>query len=113
MGVAAKYEIQRPVELGDLIEKHTDIDYPWRGHAVFFEPGRIVLVPSPCFALEGGFGVDRELVEVDLAAQKLFDGFDDAGMTHQPFVCGTVLVWRVDTAHVAGVFLPQGLRTIL
>jgi hypothetical protein len=34
-------------------------------------------------------------------------------MTHQPLVCGTLLVWRVDTAHVAGVSLLHNLRTVL
>src|SRR5262249_30053459 len=43
-------------------------------------PGAVVLVPLPDVAGERGFGVDLELMHVDLFAKDLFDRLDHARM---------------------------------
>ena len=49
-------------------------------HAVVALPGAVILVPLPDVAGEGRFGVDLELVHVDLLAEDLLDRIDHARM---------------------------------
>ena len=52
-------------------------------HAVVALPGAVILVPLPDVALEGGLGVELELVDVDLLAEQLPQRLDQARMARQ------------------------------
>jgi hypothetical protein len=52
-------------------------------HAVVARPGAVILVPLPDVALEGGLGVELELVDVDVLAEQLPQRFDQSGMARQ------------------------------
>src|SRR3954452_17460953 len=78
----ARDEPERSVELTDVIEKDVQVEGERRGHAVLRVVGGEIVVPLPDLALEGGLGVDLDLLDVELVAQELEGRLDQPRMPH-------------------------------
>ncbi len=78
--LALRHQHQGAVDRHHLVEEDRDVHGAWFGHAVVALPGAVILVPLPDVAGEGGFGVDLELMHVDLFAEELLDRLDHARM---------------------------------
>src|SRR5450830_72630 len=74
---------QRAVDRHHLVEEHRDVHGARVRHAVVALPGAVVLMPLPEVALEGGLGVELELVDVNLFAEQLPQRLDQARMPRQ------------------------------
>ena len=81
--VAARHQHQWPVDRQHLIDEHRDVHRPRLRHAVVARPGAVVLMPLPHLAVERRLRVDLELVHVELLAEHLFHGPDQARMRAQ------------------------------
>ena len=84
--VRARDDHQRPVARRDVVEEHGDVHRARLGHVVVVDPGAVVLMPLPLLAFERGLGVDLELVHVDVAAEDLLHGLDQARVRGEPAV---------------------------
>ena len=74
---------QRAVDRHDFVEEDRNVHGARVRHAVVALPGAVVLVPLPDVALEGGLGVELELVDVDFLAEQLPQRLDQARMARQ------------------------------
>ena len=66
--VTAFHEKQWSIEFSHFIEKYPNVDQMGFQNAIVFEPRGVVLVPTPSFAFERGFRVNRELMKIDVPA---------------------------------------------
>jgi hypothetical protein len=69
--------------IGITFQKHRNVHRPRLRHAVVARPGAVVLVPLPHVAFEGCFGVDLELMNVDILAEQLPQRLDQPRMACQ------------------------------
>ena len=76
-------EHQRAVDRHHLVKEHRDVHGAGLRHAVVARPGAVVLVPLPDVALEGGLGVELELMNVDVLAEILLQRLDQPRMGDQ------------------------------
>ena len=63
--------------LNSVTSSESRVDDAGFGHAVILEPGAVVLVPMPDFAVMCVLGVDFELVQINRPAKRLHRGFDN------------------------------------
>ncbi len=115
--VAAGNEQQRAVDRHHLVEEHRDVHGARLRHAVVARPGAVVLVPLPDVALEGGLGVELELMDVDVLAEILLQRPDQPRMADQQAEHLAEGVRREGGARRAGLLAPDllavGLEDLL
>ena len=78
--MAARNEQKRPVRSRDIIQKHSDIHRPWFRHFIITFPGSVILMPLPNITIKSSFGIDLELMHIQVPLQKLGDRLYQAGM---------------------------------
>src|SRR5262249_41406290 len=89
----------------DLGEKDYDVGRAGRGHAVFFLPEDVILVPLPDVATKCRLGIDFELVYVYVAAKNLNGRFCDAPVSIQSLKGVTIELRAVNRTNVAASLL--------
>ena len=81
--VGAPDEVQRTVELGDLVEEDVQVEGQRLGYPVLVVVRGEVVVPLPLLAGEGLLGVDLHLLDVQLVdPEELPGGFHEARVTN-------------------------------
>ena len=110
--VRARDEHERAVELGHRVEVDGEVHGPRLRHQVVPRPGAVVLVPLPDVAVEGGLGVDLELVDVDRPAEHLHRRLHQARVAREPPVGVAVGVDAEGGAHGAALPLAHDLGAL-
>src|SRR6478609_7699742 len=78
--MALRNEHQRAVYRHHFVEENRDIHRPRLRHAVVARPGAVILMPLPDIAIEGRFGIELELMDVNVLIEQLPQWLDQPRM---------------------------------
>src|SRR5690348_3790464 len=111
--MAFRDQEQRSVDGHHLVKEHGDVHGARLGHSVVARPRAIVLMPLPHITLEGGLGVELELMDIDVLTEQLSKRFDQARMSRQKAEYFTECVSGKSCPRCAGFLAPYFLAVEL
>src|SRR5262249_20067452 len=82
--VRARNEVERSIELDNVVEEYVEVQRERLRHAVLAVVGGEVVVPLPHLAIKGSLGVDFDLLNVEpVVGEELYRRLDEAWMANQ------------------------------